>query len=181
MRNVARWARAWEIGTAAAWTLLLSRLVVGFIWFGGAVAKTPWTPAPNSDYPRWGWFTEWIRTEQQYAIPPYKWFLDNIVIPNIEFFGWLQFLTEVALTLGFVFGILMGLTGLVGALWAFNIALGAFTVPNEPFFALQLFVLMPLVLGVTKSGRILGVDVWLRPKLLASPKPWLRKVGDWAT
>lgn len=186
--EIARW------GAAATIVLVATRLVEGSIWYSGAVTKTPWSD------PKFGWFPSWVRKEAEFAeIDAYRWFLETVVIPNLDLFGWLQFVTEAVLAVMLVLGVVTGLAGLVATLWALNIAIGSYPVPInapdpllgpvsagfepalEPLYNHQLFVLLPLIVTVTRPGRVLGVDAWLRPRLLASPNRWLRRIGEWAT
>ncbi len=162
---------AWK---SLAVVLLITRLVEGSIWFGGFISKRP-----DNDF---AWFPEWVMKESEYSpIPPYKWFLDTIVIPHITFWGWVQFLTEMFLAITLILGIFVGITGLIATLWALNIAIGSVFVPGEILYNLQYFVLVPLILALTRSGRVYGLDAWLRPRLLASKNKWVRRAAEWGT
>lgn len=168
-----RFADDWKWGGAAAGVALLARLQQGILWFAAGVSKPP---------PDFNWFPEWVMKESQYAqIGAYKWFLDAIVIPNLTFFGYLQFFTEVVLGALLILGIFTPLVGLALTLWAFNIALGSYPVPGEQLSLLQVFVLVPLLVAAMRSGRVAGLDAWLRPRLLRSEKKWLRRLGEWGT
>ncbi len=161
----------WRVPVIAIVSL---RIFNGVIWLTGAMGKHP-----GND---WGWFPEWLGKEAEYAtIPAYKWFLETIVIPNITFFGWMQFITELVLGIALIFGILTPLMAVGATLWAFNISLGSWPVPGEIWYNLVLFVQIPFVVAVTRSGRAWGVDAYLRPKLLAHKSPLIRKIGKWCT
>lgn len=162
-----------DLGFAAIAALVALRVLDGVIWFSGAAAKTPWNG--------WGWFPEWLQKEATYAqLPPYKTFLEVIVLPNLQLFGWLQFLTESALAVMLIFGIFTRLGGWVATLWALNIAVGSYPVPGENALNLALFVLVPLVIATTAGGKALSVDeAWLRPRLERAVPPRLREYLDW--
>lgn len=162
-----------RVGRLAIVVLVVTRLVNGANWFWGARTKPP---------PHWGWFEGWIAKEIQYAeIAPYKWFLQNIVQPNIDFFGWMGFITEVALTICLVLGILVGITGILAALWALNIAIGSYPIPGEFPYYLMFSVLVPLILAATRAGQWYGMDKRLRPRMLASRHMWIRILGEYGT
>lgn len=152
--------------------LFLARVVVGSIFFGGGITKPP---------PNFNWFPGWVQKESEFAqIKPYKLFLDAVVIPHITFFGYLQFFTELIFGGLLLLGLFTRFSGFVLGIWAMNIALGSYPVPGEQITNLELFVLMPFLVGSLAGGRILGLDAWLRPKFLASEKRWVRFVGAWA-
>lgn len=154
--------------------LFVARLLEGSVWFSGFTTKRP----DNG----FGWFPGWVASESQYSpIPPYKWFLDTLVLPHVAFWGWVQFLTEAVLAVTTLLGILVGFSGILATIWSLNIAIGSVFVPGETLNNEQNFVLIALLLWVTRSGRVWGVDAWLRPKLLASRKRWVRWVGEWGT
>lgn len=156
----------------ATFFLFLARIAVGSIFFGGGISKPP---------PDFNWFPGWVQKESEYAqIGLYKLFLDAIVIPNITFFGYLQFFTELLFGGLLLLGLFTRFSGFVLGLWALNIAIGSYPVPGEVTTNLWLFVLMPFLVGALAAGRVLGLDALLRPKLLKSENRLVRWVATWA-
>src|SRR5215510_11635287 len=51
--------------------------------------------------------------------------LEHVVLPHFTFFGSLSFVVELALGVSLLFGLLTVLSGIGGALWQCNIAIGA--------------------------------------------------------
>jgi len=169
-----------EMWRPFVFSIVILRVVDAFIWLGGAVGKHPWRASEESGYPRFGWFRDWVVKEEHYAqIPAYKWFLGHVVLPHIDLFGWLQFLTEAFLGVALLLGLFVGVTGLVATLWAFNIALGSYPVPGEQLYALQLFVLAPFVLWTARAGRAWGVDAALHRRWRASRSVYARWAARW--
>lgn len=152
--------------------LFLARITVGSIFFTGGVTKPP---------PDFNWFPDWVHKEAEYAqIGIYKLFLEAVVIPNLTFFGYLQFFVELVFGGLLLVGLFTRLSGFVMGLWAFNIALGSYPVPGEQLTLLELFVLMPFLVGALATGRILGLDALLRNKFMASENRLVRLLGTWA-
>lgn len=98
-------------------------------------------------------------------------------MPNFGLFGLLTFVTEIALGLGLLLGLLTRLAGLGGALWQVNIALGAFSVPGEWYWIWALLILPQGVFAACGAGRALGLDAVIRRRLERAPDTgWVRLV-----
>lgn len=148
------------------------RVLAGLIWLVNGVVKNPFN--------EWGYFPEWTQKfAENSPIPPYKWFLENVVLPYIEFWGWVQFLLEVGLGVMLILGLLTGLTGLVATAWAVNIFTGSVFVPNEWVWGLLAFVSIMALCWTTRAGRFFGLDAKLRPRLLADERPAKRWIAKW--
>lgn len=155
----------------ATFFLFLARITVGSIFLFAGLSKPP---------PDFNWFPDWVHKEAEYAqIGLYKLFLEAVVIPNITFFGWMQFITEIVLGGLVLVGLLTRASGFLLGLWAFNIALGSYPVPGEQLTLLELFVLMPFLVGALATGRILGLDAVLRERWMASESGFKRFLGTW--
>ena len=153
--------------------MFVTRVLSGLVWANGAFEKPP---------PAFGWFPGWIDKEIAYgSIRPYQWFLVNVLKPHLTFFGYVQFATELFLGIVVTLGILVGLTSLLATFWAANIALGSYPVPGEVLYYLAFFVLVPLILATGRAGRFGGLDATIRPRLLGSSNPWVRRLGEWGT
>jgi len=135
-------------------SVALLRIMFGMLYLDMALQKAPWI--------QFGWLEGFIRREIQHpTFGWYKSFLEQIVIPNFFFFGWMTFLTEIALSVGLLFGLFTVLAGLGGALWQVNIALGAYSVPEEWYWVWPLLIVPQLVFAAARAGRTLGLDRWL--------------------
>lgn len=97
-------------------------------------------------------------------------FIENVVKPNIAWFGYIIFASE-----ALIFGsLLLGLFSRVGALVAIGITaqlmigLGGINNPYEWEWAYNNMVLLAILAFAFAPGRILGLDTLLRPRLLAA-------------
>ncbi len=139
-------------------SLGLFRMGFGILYLHAAWQKAPWV---INDGQRFGWLYGWIWQEINHpTFGWYKAFLQKVVLPNFTFFGYMSFLTEVALGLSFLFGLFTVLGGIGGALWQLNIALGSYSVPGEWGWIWFLLIVPHLVFAQSRAGRTLGID-WL--------------------
>jgi hypothetical protein len=146
----------------------LFRLMFGILWLDAALQKAPWVI--NAQGQRFGWLSNWIWTEIQHpTFDLYKKFLETVVLPNNTlnpFFGYLSFCVEIALGISLLLGALTVLSGLGGALWQLNIALGSYSVPGEWYWIWPLLIAPHLVFAYSRAGRVVGLDLFLRRWLM---------------
>jgi hypothetical protein len=150
----------------------LLRIMFGLLWLDAALQKAPWVI--NVQGRPFGWLSNWIWQETQHpTFELYKQFLETVVFPNSTlnpFFGYMSFVVEMALGLSLLLGVLTVLSGLGGALWQLNIALGSFSVPGEWYWIWPLLIAPHLVFALSQAGRVIGLDYYLRPWLATSPR-----------
>jgi len=147
----------------------LFRIMFGILWLDAALQKAPWVINPQGQ--RFGWLSNWIWQEIQYpTLHLYKKFLETVVLPNNTlnpFFGYMSFFVEMALGISLLLGVLTVLSGLGGALWQCNIALGSYSVPGEWYWIWPLLIAPHLVFAHSHAGRAVGLDgvlrAWLAP------------------
>jgi TQO small subunit DoxD len=146
----------------------LLRIMFGILWLDAALQKAPWVI--NSQGARFGWLSNWIWTEMQHpTFDVYKTFLENVVWPHFTFFGYMSFVVEMALGLSLLLGVCTVLSGLGGALWQFNIALGSYSVPGEWYWIWPLLIAPHLVFALSRAGRSVGLDLFLSQWLAQAP------------
>ena len=66
-----------------------------------------------------------------------------------------------ALDVSLLLGVLTVLSGIGGALWQLNIAMGSFSVPHEWYWQWPLLIAPHLVFAHSHAGRVLGLDAFL--------------------
>jgi len=140
------------------WPLALFRIAFGVLYLQMAYTKAPWFG--------YGWLRGWI--EQEIAHPTSPWmarFLQDVVLAHFGFFGMMTFVTETALGLGLLVGLLTRLAGLAGFLWQLNIAGQAYNVPGEWGWIWVLLTMPQFCFAFAGAGRVLGLDHWLEPAL----------------
>jgi hypothetical protein len=93
--------------------------------------------------------------------------------------GWLIWLMEAFIALSLILGMFARLGGLVGLIQAANLYIGLTALPFEWYWTYGMMIVLQLIFFAVPSGRTLGVDAWLRPRLLAAaqrgnrPARWL--------
>jgi hypothetical protein len=146
----------------------LLRMMFGILWLDAALQKAPWVI--NAQGRQFGWLSNWIWQETQHpTFGFYKAFLESVVLPNFTFFGYMTFFTELALGLSLLCGVCTVLSGIGGALWQFNIALGSYSVPGEWYWIWPLLIAPHLVFAHSHAGRSVGLDLVLWQWLPHSP------------
>ncbi|MFQ5620380.1 MAG: type II toxin-antitoxin system HicA family toxin [Candidatus Nanoarchaeia archaeon] len=136
---------SWSFPTA------ILRILLGILFLDFALGKAP---------PSFGWFTSIVQNNIGIpSFPLYQSFFENVVQHNMQFFGWLQFIIELAVGIGLLFGILTVLSGIVGAAWVTWFAIGAMHWPHEWAWSYILWIAACLAVAFAKSGRSLGADL----------------------
>ena len=147
-------------------SVALFRLVFGILYLDMALQKAPWVVGDGGR--PFGWLYGFIWKQINHpTFDFYPAFLKGVVLPNFTLFGYLTFLTEIALGLSFLLGVLTVLGGLGGALWQVNIAIGSYSVPGEWSWIWFLLIAPHLVFAHSRAGRRLGLDRLLRARLAA--------------
>ncbi len=100
------------------------------------------------------------------------WFIDNIVRPNIQVFGWAIWLSEAFIALSLGLGLLTRLGALVSLAVSLHLTIGLAGIPEpkEWQYSYLLMVWLSLVLLALPPGRFLGIDAALRR--------WARSAAD---
>jgi thiosulfate dehydrogenase [quinone] large subunit len=159
-------------GRASRAAIWLVRIVVALVWLQGAGWKRP---------PDFGESTaSGLYRYTAYAVDypvfgPWKWFVQDVVLPNFTAFGWLVLITEAALGAFLLIGLATRFWAIVGALQALAIGLSAANGPNEFGGTYWVLVVANLALFATAAGRVGGLDGVLRPAWRASR----RRIARW--
>ena len=158
--------RNWEEPTYLG-PLVLIRVFCGYYFLAAAITKlvAPWfATAP---------YTGMIQKAADTNISPwYKAFLLNWVIPNIEFFRFLNWFGEIALGVALVLGLFTRLAALVAifVLFLYWYAIGGLPQygPGVPQIN-KLFIFGLVVVFLTAAGRSFGIDRILHQKFPRNP------------
>ncbi len=108
---------------------------------------------------------------------PYTGFIEQVVLPNFAFFGWVTLLTEAALGAFLLVGLATRFWALVGVLQSLAITLSVLNAPNEWHWSYFLMIMVHLAIFATAAGRSFGVDAVLRPTLRQSTSRPLRALS----
>lgn len=144
-------------------SVALFRMMFGILWLDMALQKAPWV---INDGQRFGWLYGFIWTEiKNPTFEFYKSFLHDVVLPNFNTFGYMTFFTELSFGISLLLGFFTVLGGIGGALFQFNIMLGAYSVPGEWYWVWPLLIGPHLVFAHSRAGRTLGIDQLLYSRL----------------
>ena len=106
---------------------------------------------------------DWLLLEVEHPfLQLYGDFVATAVIPNFTFFAWLIFLLELLVGLSLLTGMLTRLGAAVGLLMSLNLLIGLLEVPHEWPWSYMMMAMWHGVFFVTASGRLWGMDGWLR-------------------
>ena len=149
------------------WPLGLARIAIGFLWFQQLLWKLPpdFGCGPARDQGLCDWMQREIASP---LIPAYAVFVRDLVLPNLAVLGWLVWLTEAAIAVSLLLGLLTRLGGLLGFAQGANLLIGLAAVPHEWYWTYVMLALFCLLFALTGAGRWWGLDAWLLPRLRAS-------------
>jgi len=99
---------------------------------------------------------------------PYSTFVDAVVLPNIEVFGWFTLFIEGGLGAFLLIGLATRFWAVVGIGQTLAITLSVLFAPNEWQWSYYLMGLAHLAILATAAGRCYGVDGLLRTSWSAS-------------
>ena len=165
--------RAWA-APGTPYLMAILRMSYGVLWLQQAKWKVPPDFGLASKAGLFYWTNEMVKYS---FLPPHRFFVESVVLPNFLVFAWLTLVTE--LFIGFSH--LVGLVSRLGALAAFamsaNLLVGLARHPGEwPWSYVMLLGYALLFLGA-HPGRVLGLDGWLSRRLNApgfAARPWAR-------
>lgn len=143
----------------------LLRAVYGAYWLYAASWKVP----PDFGQAAGTGLWRWISQGDQF--PTFSWyhgFLESIIIPHFNAFGYLVLLTELLIGLSLFLGAFTRLGTAIGLFMSANITLTVTNVPGESIWFYVTLIGLHLLLGITRSGRFLGLDAGLARRLASA-------------
>lgn len=155
---------AYGIRDLPLWVALY-RITLGVMWLQMALQKAPWVLGPEGR--PYGWLYGYIGKEIHHpTFGFYTAFLQTVVLPNFTLFGFVTFITEIAIGLSLVLGLFVPLVGgLAGTLMQTNIMLGSYSIPGEWFWLWPLLIGSHVIFMMGRAGRCLGLDAKLARSL----------------
>jgi uncharacterized membrane protein YphA (DoxX/SURF4 family) len=136
------------------WYIVLLRLWIGYYLLQQGIRKY------LRDFPHGDWVSRQIGNLAEVDLYPwYEAFLQNVVIPNKELFGYLVTIGEIAVGLCLVIGLLTRFSACVGLFMLINYLLGPGMARGGSTLAQQqTFIVALTVILLSNPGRTLGVD-----------------------
>jgi thiosulfate dehydrogenase [quinone] large subunit len=136
------------------WYILPLRLWIGFYLLQQGLRKY------QRDFPHSDWVARQIGNLAEVDLYPwYKSFLENVVIPNKEIFGYLVMTGEILVGLCILLGLLTRFSAVVGLFMMINYFFGPGMARGGAVMAQQqTFMVCFLVILLSNPGRTLGLD-----------------------
>jgi thiosulfate dehydrogenase [quinone] large subunit len=142
---------------AGWWFIGIARIAIGVMWFQQTRWKLPWN--------NYGGLRYWLqRAAEHPTFGWYKAFLDNLVLPNFNLFGFQVWLGETVIAVTLLLGLFGRLGGLLGGLMSINLLIAMSSVPGEWYWNYIFMALLNFIFFFTRAGRFLGVDQLLAPR-----------------
>lgn len=160
------------LGERSLMLIAVVRIFVGLLWFQQLAWKMPPTFAGLHSY---------VVKEAQYTfIPGYAFILRNIFLAHFLVLGTFVWSAECLVGLLLLFGLFSRLGGLLATILALQLYAGLAYAPGEWYWTYGMLVLLGLTLIAVPSGRRLGVDQLLAPRLQQTArKSSLARITSW--
>jgi hypothetical protein len=111
--------------------------------------------------------------------------VDNLFAPNIQVFGWLIWLAELWIFISMLLGVFTRLGAIVSIGVSLQLFIGLANIPRpyEWEWSYGTMVLLSIAMLAAAGGRFLGVDRWIRDKLVVPAERGnvLAKIGLYLT
>jgi len=162
-----------NLGVVGMW---ISRIIYGYLWYTQLLWKMPPRFGCPPDFAvttdihaRSTGLCDWVGVMTIYSKWPLQASLVNqFVVPNMAWFGWIVWLMEAFVAVTLIFGLFTRLGGLAALVQGINLYIGVTAAPFEWYWTYGMLYTLGLVFLAVPTGRTLGLDAWLRPRLQAS-------------
>ena len=151
---------------ASAVMIAVLRVGVALMWIQNVAWKVPPDFGRANNNGLYFWASQAV---EHPVFAPYSAFVDGIVLPNIEVFGWFTLLIEGGLGAFLLIGLATRFWAVVGVGQTLAITLSVLFAPHEWQWSYYLMALAHLAIFATAAGRSYGVDGVLRATWSASP------------
>ncbi len=156
--------------------MLLARLIYGYLWYTQLLWKLPprfGCPASfavTADiHHRTSGLCDWVGVMTLYSkIPLQASLVKQFVAPNMAWVGWVVFLMEAFVAVSLILGLFTRLGGLAALIQGLNLYFGVTAAPGEWYWTYGMLYTLGLIFLAVPTGRVLGLDAWLRPRLQAA-------------
>lgn len=162
-----------NLGVVGLW---ISRVIYGYLWYTQLLWKMPPRFGCPPDFAvttdihaRTTGLCDWVGVMTIYS----KWPLQaslvkQFVVPNMAWFGWIVWLMEAFVAVTLIFGLFTRLGGLAALVQGINLYIGVTAAPFEWYWTYGMLYTLGLIFLAVPTGRTLGLDAWLRPRLQTS-------------
>lgn len=151
--------------------LALVRMFVGYLWFQQLFWKLP---------PTFAGLHQYVVEESKYAIiPGYSFIIQHVFLPNFLLVGAGTWTAELLVSISLLFGLFSRFGALLAALLAIQLYIGLAYAPGEWYWTYGMLVLLGIALAAIPSGRRLGIDQFLAPRLQAAADRRIARILSW--
>lgn len=174
----------------APYGMVLSRLIIGYLWYDQLDWKMPPTFACPPDFAvstgpdaRTSGLCDWSGLVAVYSkIPAHAALFRGFINPNLEWIGWIVWIAEALTAALLILGLLSRLGGFLGLVQAVNLYIGLAAAPMEWPWSYGQLVVLQLIFFLIPPGRTLGIDAWLRSRAAAAGEDSrLKRFLNWVT
>ncbi|MGH2705449.1 MAG: DoxX family protein [Actinomycetota bacterium] len=131
------------------------RITAGLLWF----VNVDWKVPPDFGRAAGRGLARFVQLGIDHPVlPPYSWFLEHVVLPNLTAFGWLTLLIESSLAALLISGAFTRLAAIGGAAQSAAIALTVMNAPGEWYWSYLLMMAVHLAVFAIAAGGVWGVD-----------------------
>jgi len=156
--------------------MIISRLIYGYLWYTQLLWKMPPTFGCPPDFAvttdihaRTSGLCDWVGIMTLYSKMPLQASLvKQFVVPNMAWFGWIVWLMEAFVAVSLILGLFTRLGGFAALIQGINLYIGVTAAPFEWYWTYGMLYTLGLVFLAVPTGRTLGLDAWLRPRLQSS-------------
>jgi len=167
MSNMVKVDRVGVIG------MLISRLIYGYLWYTQLLWKLPPSFGCPSNFAvttdihhRTSGLCDWVGIMTLYSkIPLQASLVKQFIVPNMVWVGWIIWLMEAFVAVSLILGLFTRLGGLAALVQGLNLYFGVTAAPGEWYWTYGMLYTMGLIFLAVPTGRLLGLDAWLRPRL----------------
>lgn len=139
------------------------RIGTGLLWTSNLEWKEP--PEFGCGPSGSGGLCGWIERMGEYSmLRVHADFVQDVVLPNYEMFGYLVYLAESLTGVLLILGLLTRFAAMLGLIQSLNLLVGLARVPEEWAWDYGMMVLLHLALLGLAAGRYFGLDVFLHER-----------------
>lgn len=156
----------------SGWVIGVMRMVVGVLW----LANLEWKRPADFGFDAKNGLYKYVDSAVRLPVwKPYAWFVENVVMKQYRFFGWVTLLTEMSLAALLIIGFKTRWVALVGAGMSISIALSVLNYDKsyEWPWSYYLMFAIHLLLWAVAAGRHLGVDGALEHGRTGATRTWI--------
>ena len=145
------------LGERGLTLLALVRVFVGLLWFQQLAWKMP---------PTFSGLRRYVESEAQHTfVPGYSTILTNVFLTHFSLLGALVWTAELLVGITLLFGLFTRFGATLALLLSVQLYVGLAYAPGEWYWTYGMLVLLALALVAVPTGRRLGLDQLLAPRI----------------